>query len=144
MAASVIEFVHLAAATVAGLCTTSAWSSAPWDVLGPSCAPAHTHGSLSCPASWASLWTASSNRLKLSAWKSRGSKFRQSFCPTFIADAPTLFVSREDRSRIAFFQSCGWSIGTTLMPLLYWWLRHWDSFMWLTSIPTAMVLLFSK
>lgn len=29
MAASVIEFVHLAAATVAGLCTTSAWSSAP-------------------------------------------------------------------------------------------------------------------
>ncbi|XP_017007624.1 carcinine transporter isoform X2 [Drosophila takahashii] len=54
-------------------------------------------------------------------------------------------ISREeDRSRIAFFQSCGWSIGTTLMPLLYWWLRHWDSFMWLTSIPTAMVLLFSK
>ncbi|KAH8330354.1 hypothetical protein KR067_001600 [Drosophila pandora] len=54
-------------------------------------------------------------------------------------------ISREeDRSRIAFFQSCGWSIGTTLMPLLYWWLRHWDSFMWLTSLPTAMVLLFSK
>ncbi|KAH8382648.1 hypothetical protein KR009_004598 [Drosophila setifemur] len=54
-------------------------------------------------------------------------------------------ISREeDRSRIAFFQSCGWSIGTTLMPLLYWWLGHWDSFMWLTSVPTAMVLFFSK
>ncbi|XP_037729815.1 carcinine transporter [Drosophila subpulchrella] len=54
-------------------------------------------------------------------------------------------ISREeDRSRIAFFQSCGWSVGTTLMPLLYWWLRHWDSFMWLTSIPTAMALLLSK
>ncbi|XP_016978582.1 carcinine transporter [Drosophila rhopaloa] len=54
-------------------------------------------------------------------------------------------ISREeDRSRIAFFLSCGWSIGTTLMPLLYWWLRHWDSFMWLTSVPTAMVLIFSK
>ncbi|XP_016961208.1 carcinine transporter [Drosophila biarmipes] len=54
-------------------------------------------------------------------------------------------ISREeDRSRIAFFQSCGWSVGTTLMPLLYWWLRHWDSFMWLTSIPTATSLLFSK
>ncbi|KAH8346625.1 hypothetical protein KR084_007129 [Drosophila pseudotakahashii] len=54
-------------------------------------------------------------------------------------------ISREeDRSRIAFFMSCGWSIGTTLMPLLYWWLRHWDSFMWLTSIPTAMILFFSK
>ncbi|XP_022215183.2 carcinine transporter [Drosophila obscura] len=54
-------------------------------------------------------------------------------------------ISREeDRSRIAFFQSCGWSIGTTFMPLLYWWLGHWDSFMWLTSVPTATVLIFSK
>ncbi|XP_030369912.1 carcinine transporter isoform X2 [Scaptodrosophila lebanonensis] len=54
-------------------------------------------------------------------------------------------ISREqDRSRIAFFQSCGWSVGTTLMPLLYWWLGHWDSFMWLTSVPTALVLIFSK
>ncbi|XP_064552839.1 carcinine transporter [Drosophila montana] len=54
-------------------------------------------------------------------------------------------ISREeDRSRIAFFQSVGWSVGTTLMPLLFWWLRHWESFMWLTSLPTAMVLIFSK
>ncbi|XP_060648899.1 carcinine transporter [Drosophila nasuta] len=54
-------------------------------------------------------------------------------------------ISREeDRSRIAFFQSVGWSVGTTLMPMMFWWLRHWDSFMWLTSLPTAMVLIFSK
>lgn len=56
----------------------------------------------------------------------------------------TNFLAREDRSRIAFFQSVGWSVGTTLMPLLFWWLRHWESFMWLTSLPTAMVLIFSK
>ncbi|XP_037950003.1 beta-alanine transporter-like [Teleopsis dalmanni] len=54
-------------------------------------------------------------------------------------------ISREkDRSAIAFYQSFGWSIGTTVMPLLFWWLRDWESFMWYTSIPTALVLLFSK
>ncbi|ALC47410.1 CG7084 [Drosophila busckii] len=54
-------------------------------------------------------------------------------------------ISREeDRSRIAFFQSVGWSVGTTLMPLLFWWLRDWYSFMWLSSLPTALILIFFK
>ncbi|XP_037885296.1 solute carrier family 22 member 5 isoform X2 [Glossina fuscipes] len=49
-----------------------------------------------------------------------------------------------DRSTIAIYQSFGWSIGTTLMPLLFWWLRDWQPFMWCTTIPTALILLFSK
>ncbi|XP_011194636.2 carcinine transporter [Zeugodacus cucurbitae] len=54
-------------------------------------------------------------------------------------------ISREqDRSIIAIYQSVGWSIGTTLMPLLFWWLRDWATFMWLTTIPTAIVLIFFK
>ncbi|XP_073817563.1 organic cation transporter 1 [Musca autumnalis] len=54
-------------------------------------------------------------------------------------------ISREqDRSLIAIYQSFGWSIGTTLMPLLFWWLRKWAPFMWITTIPTALVLIFSK
>ncbi|EDW84687.1 uncharacterized protein Dwil_GK14248 [Drosophila willistoni] len=54
-------------------------------------------------------------------------------------------ISREeDRSRIAFFQSVGWSVGTTFMPLMFWWLRQWKSFMWVTSVPTALALIFSK
>ncbi|KAI9584390.1 hypothetical protein GQX74_006285 [Glossina fuscipes] len=54
-------------------------------------------------------------------------------------------ISRErDRSTIAIYQSFGWSIGTTLMPLLFWWLRDWQPFMWCTTIPTALILLFSK
>ncbi|XP_061396416.1 organic cation/carnitine transporter 2-like, partial [Musca vetustissima] len=50
----------------------------------------------------------------------------------------------QDRSLIAIYQSFGWSIGTTLMPLLFWWLRKWEPFMWITTIPTALVLIFSK
>uniref|UniRef100_A0A1I8NHI3 Major facilitator superfamily (MFS) profile domain-containing protein n=1 Tax=Musca domestica TaxID=7370 RepID=A0A1I8NHI3_MUSDO len=54
-------------------------------------------------------------------------------------------ISREqDRSLIAIYQSFGWSIGTTLMPLLFWWLRKWEPFMWITTVPTALVLIFSK
>uniref|UniRef100_A0A1A9ZQ56 Major facilitator superfamily (MFS) profile domain-containing protein n=1 Tax=Glossina pallidipes TaxID=7398 RepID=A0A1A9ZQ56_GLOPL len=54
-------------------------------------------------------------------------------------------ISREqDRSTIAIYQSFGWSIGTTVMPLLFWWLRDWQPFMWCTTIPTALILLFSK
>ncbi|KAM7363072.1 carcinine transporter-like isoform 2-T5 [Cochliomyia hominivorax] len=54
-------------------------------------------------------------------------------------------ISREeDRSTIAIYQSFGWSFGTTLMPLLFWWLRDWESFMWITTLPTAVVLIFSK
>ncbi|XP_067618642.1 carcinine transporter-like isoform X2 [Eurosta solidaginis] len=54
-------------------------------------------------------------------------------------------ISREqDRSRIAIYQSCGWSIGTSLMPLLFWWIRDWVIFMWLTTIPTAIILIFYK
>lgn len=54
-------------------------------------------------------------------------------------------ISREqDRSIIAIYQSVGWSIGTSLMPLLFWWLRDWVAFMWLTTIPTAIVLIFFK
>ncbi|XP_059219561.1 carcinine transporter [Stomoxys calcitrans] len=54
-------------------------------------------------------------------------------------------ISREeDRSTIAIYQSFGWSIGTTLMPLLFWWLREWEPFMWITTVPTAIVLIFSK
>ncbi|XP_053945605.1 carcinine transporter [Anastrepha ludens] len=54
-------------------------------------------------------------------------------------------ISREqDRSIIAIYQSIGWSIGTSLMPLLFWWLRDWYAFMWLTTIPTAIVLIFFK
>lgn len=70
----------------AGSSTTSAWSSAPWDASVRLCAPARTHGSSSCPASWASASTASSSRPKLSAWKSHGSKFGESFFTTFIAN----------------------------------------------------------
>lgn len=51
---------------------------------------------------------------------------------------------RQDRSIIAIYQSIGWSIGTSLMPLLFWWLRDWVVFMWLTTIPTAIVLIFFK
>uniref|UniRef100_A0A1A9WDS2 Major facilitator superfamily (MFS) profile domain-containing protein n=1 Tax=Glossina brevipalpis TaxID=37001 RepID=A0A1A9WDS2_9MUSC len=54
-------------------------------------------------------------------------------------------ISREqDRSTIAIYQSFGWSIATTVMPLLFWWLRDWQPFMWCTTIPTALILLFSK
>ncbi|XP_036324828.1 carcinine transporter isoform X1 [Rhagoletis pomonella] len=54
-------------------------------------------------------------------------------------------ISREqDRSAIAIYQSIGWSIGTTFMPLLFWWLRDWAAFMWITTIPTALVLIFYK
>lgn len=50
----------------------------------------------------------------------------------------------DDRTNIAMYQSFGWSIGTTLMPLLFWWLRDWVPFMWLTTLPTAFVLVFYK
>ncbi|CAD6994986.1 unnamed protein product [Ceratitis capitata] len=54
-------------------------------------------------------------------------------------------ISREqDRSIIAIYQSIGWSIGTSLMPLLFWWLRDWFVFMWLTTVPTAIILIFFK
>lgn len=50
----------------------------------------------------------------------------------------------DDRTYIAMYQSFGWSIGTTLMPLLFWWLQDWIPFMWLTTLPTALVLVFYK
>ncbi|XP_055905497.1 carcinine transporter [Eupeodes corollae] len=50
----------------------------------------------------------------------------------------------DDRTNIAMYQSFGWSIGTTLMPLLFWGLRDWVPFMWLTTLPTALVLVFYK
>ncbi|XP_067629935.1 carcinine transporter-like isoform X2 [Eurosta solidaginis] len=54
-------------------------------------------------------------------------------------------ISREqDRSKIAFYQSCGWSIGASLLPFFYWWLRDWVILMWLSMIPTAILLIFYK
>ncbi|XP_067618645.1 beta-alanine transporter-like isoform X2 [Eurosta solidaginis] len=54
-------------------------------------------------------------------------------------------ISREqDRSKIAIYQNCGWSIGTSFMPLLFWCLRDWVSFMWVTTLPTAIILIFYK
>uniref|UniRef100_T1H126 Major facilitator superfamily (MFS) profile domain-containing protein n=1 Tax=Megaselia scalaris TaxID=36166 RepID=T1H126_MEGSC len=52
--------------------------------------------------------------------------------------------SDEDRTNIAMLQSLGWSISTTILPLLFWWLRDWIPFMWITTIPTICILVFYK
>uniref|UniRef100_T1GAE0 Major facilitator superfamily (MFS) profile domain-containing protein n=1 Tax=Megaselia scalaris TaxID=36166 RepID=T1GAE0_MEGSC len=49
----------------------------------------------------------------------------------------------EDRTKIAMLQSLGWSVSTTLLPLLCWWLQDWYPFMWVTTIPTILILIFS-
>ncbi|KAL5284853.1 hypothetical protein ACFFRR_006894 [Megaselia abdita] len=52
--------------------------------------------------------------------------------------------SDDDRTKIAMLQSLGWSISTTVLPLICWWLNHWMPFMWVTTIPTLLILIFSK
>ncbi|XP_065367629.1 organic cation transporter 1-like [Calliphora vicina] len=52
-------------------------------------------------------------------------------------------ISREDdRSLIAMYHNFGWSVGITIVPLLFWWLRDWQSFMWISSVPAALFLIF--
>ncbi|XP_037811799.1 beta-alanine transporter-like isoform X2 [Lucilia sericata] len=54
-------------------------------------------------------------------------------------------ISREeDRSAVAMYHNMGWSIGIIIVPLLFWWQRDWESFMWISTIPTALFLIFSS
>ncbi|KAM7359500.1 organic cation/carnitine transporter 2-like [Cochliomyia hominivorax] len=54
-------------------------------------------------------------------------------------------ISRDkERSKIAMYHSFGWSLGITIVPLLFWWLRDWELFMWISTLPTVAVLLFFK
>ncbi|XP_023309184.2 carcinine transporter-like [Lucilia cuprina] len=54
-------------------------------------------------------------------------------------------ISRdEDRSLIAMYHNFGWSVGITMVPLLFWWLRDWESFMWISSVPALFFLLIYK
>lgn len=54
-------------------------------------------------------------------------------------------ISQEDdRANIAMVQNLGWSIGACSMPLIYWYFREWMPFMWISSIPVGLFLLFKR
>lgn len=55
-----------------------------------------------------------------------------------------MLIFSHERTNIAMCQSLGWSISTTVLPLLFWWLRDWVPFMWITTLPIVLVLLFHK
>ncbi|XP_055585416.1 solute carrier family 22 member 7-like [Uranotaenia lowii] len=51
-------------------------------------------------------------------------------------------ISRdEDRAALSLWQLVGWTLGVSLPPLAFWWLRDWVWFMLLTSIPCALFIL---
>lgn len=50
----------------------------------------------------------------------------------------------EDRSKIAMFQCIGWTLGLSIMPLIFWVVRDWVWFLMLTTLPIGLFALWSK
>jgi len=50
----------------------------------------------------------------------------------------------EDRGKIAMFQCIGWTMGLSIMPLVFWLVRDWVWFMLLTTLPIALFAMWNK
>ncbi|KAJ6641583.1 Carcinine transporter [Pseudolycoriella hygida] len=54
-------------------------------------------------------------------------------------------VSREeDRGKIAMFQCIGWTLGLSIMPLVFWAVRDWVWFLMITTLPIGLFALWDK
>lgn len=51
--------------------------------------------------------------------------------------------AQERRSQITILRTIGYSTGMCIMPLLFWWLRDWKTFMIVTTLTQIPFLLFS-
>lgn len=50
----------------------------------------------------------------------------------------------EDRGKIAMFQCIGWTMGLSIMPLVFWAVRDWVWFLMLTTLPIGLFALWNK
>lgn len=50
----------------------------------------------------------------------------------------------EDRGKIAMFQCIGWTLGLSVMPLVFWAVRDWIWFLMLTTLPIGLFALWNK
>lgn len=54
-------------------------------------------------------------------------------------------TSREgDRGKIAMFQCIGWTMGLSIMPLVFWLVRDWVIFLMLTTLPIGLFAFYNK
>lgn len=49
-----------------------------------------------------------------------------------------------DRGKIAMFQCIGWTVGLSIMPLVFWVVRDWVWFLMLTTLPIGLFGFFNK
>lgn len=50
----------------------------------------------------------------------------------------------EDRGKIAMLQCVGWTIGLSIMPMVFWVVRDWTWFLLITSAPIVMFAMWPK
>lgn len=50
----------------------------------------------------------------------------------------------EDRGKIAMFQCIGWTLGLSIMPLIFWAVRDWVWFLMLTTLPIGLFALWNR
>lgn len=50
----------------------------------------------------------------------------------------------EDRGKIAMLQCVGWTMGLSIMPLVFWLVRDWVWFLMLTTLPVGLFALYPK
>jgi OCT family organic cation transporter-like MFS transporter 4/5 len=50
----------------------------------------------------------------------------------------------EDRAKIAMLQCVGWTIGISIMPMVFWVVRDWVWFLMITTLPIGLFTLYPK
>lgn len=50
----------------------------------------------------------------------------------------------EDRAKIAMLQCVGWTLGISIMPLVFWVVRDWVWFLMITTLPIGLFALYPK
>lgn len=50
----------------------------------------------------------------------------------------------EDRGKIAMLQCVGWTVGLSIMPMVFWWVRDWTWFLVITSTPIVIFAMWPK
>lgn len=54
------------------------------------------------------------------------------------------FSTEDQRSNIALKQAIAFTLGTCIIPFIYWGFRHWEPFMWITSVTVGFALLLPR
>uniref|UniRef100_A0A6M2DYH2 Putative synaptic vesicle transporter svop n=1 Tax=Xenopsylla cheopis TaxID=163159 RepID=A0A6M2DYH2_XENCH len=52
--------------------------------------------------------------------------------------------SIDDNPHIAMLQGIGWTLGISILPLLYWWLQNWFYFVLISSLPITFFMINNK